>query len=570
MLTVRFHFNGEFVNDGKILQYVGGSEQMSYIDRDKVSLPEVIGHLKDHCAVEEGTLLHWLFPGRELKSGLRALVDDKVCIEMAGVTSEGEVAEIYVESPTFLQESDNGSGRTSNYEDELGDMDVADEEDTEAEEPRRQIVVRKSCSREEIQKQLLALEVFYTSPSKKGKEKKEDVRGKKKAACPDSSTDSDYLPGDTCSSEDDEEAAEILKNFKEFKKKQKTGQRATLDDVVLEGAAHAFPVGFEGYDEGNETPYAGSSDDEDSLEEIGPNGELCRKEDGCIRYKKNGKPQFQLAMKFRSKKQFKKAIIRYGLAERKVINFIKDDPKRVRAKCDWRHCPWVCLLSNNSRSESWQIVTFEDYHTCPPRRDNRLVTGRRIAEKYEKFIITNPSWNFVSMKETVQEEMFADVSISKLKRAKALVMKKALDSMKGQYNRLYDYQAELLRSNPGSTVIVVKDPEFEEPIFQRMYICLDALKKGFIAGCRKVVGLDGCFFKGAITGELLCAIGRDANNQMYPIAWAVVERENNDSWDWFCDLLFKDIQVGDGSGWVFISDQQKVFHWLLLFTVLMS
>ena len=149
-------------------------------------------------------------------------------------------------------------------------------------------------------------------------------------------------------------------------------------------------------------------------------------------------------------------------------------------------------------------------------------------------------------------------------------MKKALDSMKGQYNRLYDYQAELLRSNPGSTVIVVKDPEFEEPIFQRMYICLDALKKGFIAGCRKVVGLDGCFFKGAITGELLCAIGRDANNQMYPIAWAVVERENNDSWDWFCDLLFKDIQVGDGSGWVFISDQQKVFHWLLLFTVLMS
>jgi len=198
------------------------------------------------------------------------------------------------------------------------------------------------------------------------------------------------------------------------------------------------------------------------------------------------------------------------------------------------------------------------------------VTGRRIAEKYEKFIITNPSWNFVSMKETVQEEMFANVSISKLKRAKALVMKKALDSMKGQYNRLYDYQVELLRSNTGSTVIVVKDPEFEEPIFQRMYICLDALKKGFIAGCRKVVGLDGCFFKGAITGELLCAIGRDANNQMYPIAWAVVERENNDSWDWFCDLLFKDIQVGDGSGWVFISDQQKVFHWLLLFTVLMS
>lgn len=37
-------------------------------------------------------------------------------------------------------------------------------------------------------------------------------------------------------------------------------------------------------------------------------------------------------MKFSSKKVFKKAIIIYALSERKMINFIKDDPKRVRAK----------------------------------------------------------------------------------------------------------------------------------------------------------------------------------------------------------------------------------------------
>lgn len=185
------------------------------------------------------------------------------------------------------------------------------------------------------------------------------------------------------------------------------------------------------------------------------------------------------------------------------------------------------------------------------------MTARRIAEKYEKFIIANPSWSFASMKQTVQEEMFADVNISKLKKAKAMVMHKALDAMKGQYQRIYDYQLELLRSNPGSTVIVHKEKDVEPPTFQRMYICLDALKRGFLAGCRRVVGLDGCFFKGTTIGELLVAIGRDANNQMYPIAWAVVERENNDSWDWFCDLLFRDLQVGDGSEWVFISDQQK-------------
>ena len=44
---------------------------------------------------------------------------------------------------------------------------------------------------------------------------------------------------------------------------------------------------------------------------------------------------------------------------------------------------------------------------------------------------------------------------------------------------------------------------------------------------------------------------------MYPIAWAVVEKGNNESWDWFCDILFRDVGVGDGEGWVIISDQQK-------------
>jgi alpha-galactosidase len=70
---------------------------MSYIDRDKISLPEVVGHLRDHCIFSEGTSLHWLFPGKELENGLRVLVDDKVCQLMAGNIVEGGVADIFVE-----------------------------------------------------------------------------------------------------------------------------------------------------------------------------------------------------------------------------------------------------------------------------------------------------------------------------------------------------------------------------------------------------------------------------------------------------------------------------------------
>ena len=154
-----------------------------------------------------------------------------------------------------------------------------------------------------------------------------------------------------------------------------------------------------------------------------------------------------------------------------------------------------------------------------------------------------------------------NVVISKCKRANKLDIERIIDQSDGEYARVYDYQLELLRSNPGSTIAVTLNPEIlESNVFERMYMCLDGCKKGFLAGCRRVVGLDGCFLKGAFKGQLLCAIGRDANNQMYHVAWAVVEKETTGSWKWFIGLLIKDLDINDqGAGWVFISDQQKVY-----------
>ncbi|CAI9259609.1 unnamed protein product [Lactuca saligna] len=40
-----------------------------------------------------------------------------------------------------------------------------------------------------------------------------------------------------------------------------------------------------------------------------------------------------------------------------------------------------------------------------------------------------------------------------------------------------------------------------------------------------------------VLGELLAAMGRDANNSMFPLAWVVVTVENKDTWKWFLDLL---------------------------------
>ncbi|CAN0904846.1 hypothetical protein LINGRAHAP2_LOCUS23334, partial [Linum grandiflorum] len=90
-----------------------------------------------------------------------------------------------------------------------------------------------------------------------------------------------------------------------------------------------------------------------------------------------------------------------------------------------------------------------------------------------------------------------------------------------------------------------------------MYLCFDTLKKGFLAGCQRFISLDGCFLKGLCKGELLTALGRDANDQMYPIAWCIVEVESRASWDCFLEQLQTDLDIADGHEWCFSLDQQK-------------
>ena len=55
--------------------------------------------------------------------------------------------------------------------------------------------------------------------------------------------------------------------------------------------------------------------------------------------------------------------------------------------------------------------------------------------------------------------------------------------------------------------------------------------------CRHLLYVDDTFLTGQYRGTLLIAIGVDGNNQVVPIAFALVESESSDSWLWFLKLI---------------------------------
>ena len=132
--------------------------------------------------------------------------------------------------------------------------------------------------------------------------------------------------------------------------------------------------------------------------------------------------------------------------------------------------------------------------------------------------------------------------------------------MNDHFHLLPSYVSELKNVNRNSTFELVLDKDTPDGLirFKRLYICFDSLARGFLERCIKVIGMDGCFLKTETKGQLLSVVGKDENNQMFPIAWAVVEGENQTSWTWFIQLLMGDLGISDGLGWTIISDQQKV------------
>lgn len=80
-----------------------------------------------------------------------------------------------------------------------------------------------------------------------------------------------------------------------------------------------------------------------------------------------------------------------------------------------------------------------------------------------------------------------------------------------------------------------------------LYICLEDCKRGFLARCRPIIGLDACHLKTKIGNQLINVVARDPNDEYFLFAFAVVEVEAKDSWtqhkvctkyDFYMHLLF--------------------------------
>ncbi|KAL2895353.1 StAR-related lipid transfer protein 8 [Bienertia sinuspersici] len=298
-----------------------------------------------------------------------------------------------------------------------------------------------------------------------------------------------------------------------------------------------------------------------------------------------GKIVLSKGLKFPSNKVFRRALQYDAIEQGYDYYFLHNNNSRVSAYCAHRcGCPWkrariiqcICKSRRKCRwrihcrklkgEASWQIKSARLQHICGHQHKNSKITSQYLAERYLEDWRDDPNWKLSSFIKRARRECKVEIGYYLAYYARQRAFKMIFGDATREYERVWDYAAAILKFNPGSTAVVKVDGvQNPQPVFQRLYVCLQACKEGFMAGCRPTLGVDGAHLRGAYPGILLTDVGKDGNNNIFPVAWAVVEVENAETWAWFLELLRNDIaSVADSITWVheadeltYMSDRQK-------------
>ncbi|XP_019237876.1 PREDICTED: uncharacterized protein LOC109218012 [Nicotiana attenuata] len=223
--------------------------------------------------------------------------------------------------------------------------------------------------------------------------------------------------------------------------------------------------------------------------------------------------------------------------------------------CVAENCNWHFKATSINDSVMFKIRSFNQQHTCT-LMDDTFIQRKRTAVVVGSMVMPNycdPKTVYTS--KDIQTDMLSQhgVNLSYMQAWRA--KEKALQLLRGHpadsYNKLSKYFYILEKTYPGS---VVKLKKTTDECFLYAFVALCTSISGW-EYCRPVVVVDGTFLKTAYRGIMLTASTMDAAGTILPLAYAVVDSENDASWKWFFEQ-FKQA-YGERTSMCVVSDRNE-------------
>ena len=272
-----------------------------------------------------------------------------------------------------------------------------------------------------------------------------------------------------------------------------------------------------------------------------------------------GDYNFVVGQEFADVKTFRNAIKEAAIAQHFELRIIKSDLIRYFAKCATEGCPWRIRAVKLPSAPTFTIRSLEGTHTCGKNAQNghHQASVDWIVSFIEDRLRDNINYKPKDILHDIHKQYGITIPYKQAWRAKERGLAAIYGSSEEGYCLLPAYCEEIKRTNPGSIAEVFTSGADNR--FQRLFVSFYASIYGFLNGCLPIVGLGGIQLKSKYLGTLLSATSFDADGGLFPLAFGVVDAENDESWMWFLSELRKALELNTENipQLTFLSDGQK-------------
>ncbi|XP_057760214.1 uncharacterized protein LOC130980568 [Arachis stenosperma] len=276
--------------------------------------------------------------------------------------------------------------------------------------------------------------------------------------------------------------------------------------------------------------------------------------------------EFRVGMEFSSREAVIKAVKDYSIRRSVDYRLFESKPLTFYAKCIQygSRCDWLIRVSLISRKYCWVIRRYNGSHTCTRAtisQDHSKLDSITIAEAIKPLVEADPSLKVKSVIAEVQSKFNYTVSYRKAWLAKQKAVEKIFGGWEASYEALPIWFEAMCHKEPSAVVHFETMPAYQgdelvgdirvmHRVFWSYYPCIRAFRH-----CKPIVQVDGTHLYGKYKGCLLVAVSQDGNNNIVPIAFAIVEGETSDAWHFFLSNLRQHVVTRDGVG--LISDRHE-------------
>ncbi|XP_058181180.1 uncharacterized protein LOC131299611 [Rhododendron vialii] len=234
---------------------------------------------------------------------------------------------------------------------------------------------------------------------------------------------------------------------------------------------------------------------------------------------------------------FKKDVILFAALNKFTFKYLDNSRHYYRLACVVDGCPWKLIATAQDESELIRVIKMTNEHCHTAQNNTNFKPRIRTKEMGMIFldkIVGQPNFLPKSICKDFELAFHTPLTYSQGWRTKEHAHELISGPVSKTYHLVPWMCQRLIKSIPNTKAVWSSS---EDGKFKQLFVAFGCSITGFLAGCRPMLFIDACLLTGPYRGSCLFAIAYDANDQLYPLAYASVSSENYVDWLWFMHNL---------------------------------